>query len=208
MASPRGRKGITRERILGLLRSGPKTVSELARELDYTDNAVRAHLELLESEDLVEKGEPQRGVRKPHQSYALTSRAEGELARGYLPALQGILSALEDSMSVSKRVDVLKQAGKGLGEKLRAEGSQEERASRAMQILSSLGGAPELRSESGECTIVGNGCPLSAAVACHPEVCFLAEALLEEVIGTKVTQSCEHGEHPRCCFRFRLHPAA
>ena len=46
--------GTARGRIIALLRRGASTVEELAAELGVTDNAVRAHLQLLEREGLIQ----------------------------------------------------------------------------------------------------------------------------------------------------------
>ena len=49
--------------------------------------------------------------------------------------------------------------------------------------------------------IRSGGCPLAAAVAEHPEVCQLAEALVAEVVGLPVRESCYRGdESPKCRF--------
>src|SRR5207253_7380278 len=50
----------TRGRVAALLRCEGRTVEELAQALDLTDNAVRAHLAILERDDLVR----QAGVRR------------------------------------------------------------------------------------------------------------------------------------------------
>ena len=39
--------------------------------------------------------------------------------------------------------------------------------------------------------ILGCSCPLAAAVEGHPETCLLAEALLADVIGAPVRQTCD-----------------
>ena len=51
----------TRGQVLSLLRRGPRTVEELARELDLTDNAIRAHLATLERDGLVTQAGLRRG---------------------------------------------------------------------------------------------------------------------------------------------------
>ena len=46
----------------------------------------------------------------------------------------------------------------------------------------------------------GPGCPLSAAVREQPLSCELVRAMLAAATGVEVTQRCEHGDTPRCCF--------
>ncbi len=42
------------------------------------------------------------------------------------------------------------------------------------------------KEEDGKHFIYGNGCPIAAATANHPEACLLAESLLTELIGSPV----------------------
>lgn len=54
-------------------------------------------------------------------------------------------------------------------------------------------------------TLQGYGCPLSAVTAEHPQVCALAQALVEEIAGESVTEECDRSDRPRC--RFRIAPS-
>ena len=66
----------TTGRILDLLRRGPRTVDELARELDLTRTAVRAQLASLLRDGLAEQRGSRRGTSKPSHVYGVTSQAE------------------------------------------------------------------------------------------------------------------------------------
>lgn len=55
-------------------------------------------------------------------------------------------------------------------------------------------------SRGGGKLIISGGCPLAAAVAKHPEVCELAKALVAEIVGLPVHESCHRGESPKCRF--------
>jgi len=66
----------TRGQIIRLMRGTTKSVNELAEELELTDNAVRAQLLSLERDGLIHQSGIQRGTRKPHFAYELTSEAE------------------------------------------------------------------------------------------------------------------------------------
>src|SRR4029450_12078906 len=79
MKSSAWREGLfesTRGRVLALLQTKKRTVNELAHELQLTDNAVRAHLISLERDGLVRRAGTERGVRRPHLTYAITEEAE------------------------------------------------------------------------------------------------------------------------------------
>jgi predicted ArsR family transcriptional regulator len=75
-----------------------------------------------------------------------------------------------------------------------------ERIEIALNALKGLGGDATVEEREGKRFILGNGCPLSAATANHPEACLIVEALLSEIIGIPVKERCYHGEVPRCCF--------
>ncbi len=65
----------TQGRIVTMLRGGTRTVNELARPLELSDNAVRAHLTTLERDGLVQQAGSRKGIRKPNLTYALTPDA-------------------------------------------------------------------------------------------------------------------------------------
>ena len=73
----------TRGRIVGLLRTGSRTVNELAEALELTDNAVRAHLAGLERDGLVEQEGVRRGIGKPAHVFRLTEEAESLFPKAY-----------------------------------------------------------------------------------------------------------------------------
>jgi len=78
-----------------------------------------------------------------------------------------------------------------------------QRIDAALWILKELGGAATFREEYRKHFIYGNGCPIAAATANHPEACLLAESLLTSVIGSPVKQRCIRGEAPSCRFEVK-----
>jgi predicted ArsR family transcriptional regulator len=81
--------------------------------------------------------------------------------------------------------------------------SREQRIDAALEILKELGGSATFREEDGKHFIYGNGCPIAAATANHPEACLLAESLLSEIIGAPVKEHCTRGPVPSCCFEVK-----
>ena len=70
----------------------------------------------------------------------------------------------------------------------------------AVAVLNELGGLAELEEREGSFFIRGYDCPLAATVPGHPGVCWLAEALLAELVGVPVHEHCDRSENPHCCF--------
>lgn len=193
----------TKGQILRLLRRPSKTVNELAAALNITDNAVRAHLATLERDGLVNQIGELPGVRKPHASYGLTPGAEMFFPKPYGTVLRELLAVLREKLPPEQMDQALRQVGKQLGIALRhgiPAGDLRERATIGLSTLEKIGGVADVQEVNGKLMIAGYGCPLEMATAGHPEVCRLAEELLQEVTGLKVTECCEKGSAPRCRF--------
>ncbi len=193
----------TRGRILAALRTGDRTVNELAAELKLTDNAIRAHLQSLTRDRLVQQSGTQPGVRKPHVTYSLTPGAEQIFPKAYGPLLDVLLGVFSRKLSHRELEAAMREAGETIGDGYlsKAEGkTRDERIKLALKILKELGGAATFQESEGKHLIRGNGCSLAAATSHHPAACLIAESLLARVIGTPVRERCLHGPEPACCF--------
>jgi predicted ArsR family transcriptional regulator len=193
----------TRGKIITLLRRASRTVNELAEALDLTDNAVRAHLTSLERDGLVEQSGSQRGHRKPHLTYALTTDASVLFPKAYGTLFDALLKLLRERASAEEVDDLLREMGRRLAAEAaeRMEGkSRKERIEKALELLEGMGGLAEVEEREGELYIRGCDCPLSAAVEGNPQVCRVAESFLSEVIGVPVREKCLKGSSPRCRF--------
>lgn len=201
----------TRGRVLSLLRRRPSTVNELARALEVTDNAVRSHLSALERDGMVETVSVRReGVGKPARVYRLVPEAEEFFRKGYAPVLSAVLDELSDREGEEATERLLRDAGHraGSGRSAPGGGSETSAAARieaALDALADLGAAVEPeRGEDGSVVLRGHGCPLSALVGRHPELCGLVESFLEEVTGAEVEERCVRDrDRPRCSFVIR-----
>jgi predicted ArsR family transcriptional regulator len=192
----------TRGRVVTLLRRAGFTVDELARELDLTDNGVRAHLAVLERDGIVrQRGSVRRssGGGKPAYVYELTQEGENLFPKAYEPTLRRLLDVLSDQLGPEESEALLRLVGRRLaGEhSTRADGARLEAA---VEVLNELGGLAELEERDGAVFIRGYSCPLAGVTPDHPEVCRMAEVLVAEVAGVPVHERCDRGERPRCCF--------
>jgi predicted ArsR family transcriptional regulator len=192
----------TRGRVVVLLRGKSGTVTELAEALGLTDNAVRAHLLSLERDGLVRQSGVQRGARKPHFAYELTGEADRLFPKAYDALLNQLITTLKSRLPPEAIEDVLREVGRSLAARHTDGGPAdlEGRVRNAVEILKAIGGTPSVEREDGKLFIRSGGCPLAAAVAEHPEVCELAEALVAEIVGLPVRESCHRGESPKCRF--------
>ena len=194
----------TRGQIVTLLRRSGRTVEDLARALDLTDNGVRGHLAILERDGIVrQRGSVRRssGGGKPAYVYELTQEAEGLFPKAYEPALRRLLDVLSDQLGPEESEALLRSVGRRLAEEhsTRADGAH-ARLQSAVEVLNELGGLAELEEGDGVVVIRGYSCPLAGVTPDHPDVCRMAETLVAELAGVPVHERCERGESPRCCF--------
>jgi predicted ArsR family transcriptional regulator len=194
----------TRGRMVTLLRRSGRTVEELARALGLTDNGIRAHLAILERDDIVrQRGSVRRGSGggKPAYVYELTLEGEDLFPKAYEPTLRRLLDILSERLGSDESQALLRSVGRRLveGKTVPTQGTR-ARLEAAVGVLNELGGLAELEEQDGTLVIQGYSCPLAAVTPDHPEVCRLAEALVAEVAGVPVHERCDRSERPRCCF--------
>src|SRR5438876_6377301 len=196
----------TRGKILDLLRTRDRTVNELAGELRLTDNAVRAHLASLERDRLVIQSGLKPGIRKPHTTYALGPEAEHLFPKAYGRLVSLLMSIFARQVKPRNLRAGMRAAGRSVAKEhlreLRGK-TRQQRIDAAIAILKELGGAATFKEEDGKHFIYGNGCPIAAATANHPEACLLAESLLTSVIGARVKECCIRGPAPSCRFEVK-----
>jgi predicted ArsR family transcriptional regulator len=190
----------TRGRIVTLLRGSMKTVNELAGELELTDNAVRAHLLSLERDGLIKQSGIQRGTRKPHFAYELTTEAEVLFPKAYDALLNQLITVLKGRLTPKALKEVLREVGRSLAGTQTSSGDLEARIGKGLAALEAIGGSARVEKEAEKFFIRSGSCPLALAVAEHPEVCQLAESLLSEIVGATVREQCDRQGSPRCSF--------
>ena len=108
----------TRGRIVVLLRRSGRTVEELARALNLTDNGVRAHLAVLERDGIArQRGSVRRGSGggKPAYVYELTSEAEELFPKAYEPVLGRLLDVLAQRLGPEESEALLRSLGRSFG---------------------------------------------------------------------------------------------
>ena len=192
----------TRGRVISVLRTGPRTVNELAESLALTDNAVRTHLAALERDGLVEQEGVRRAVGKPAHVYRLTGEAESIFPKAYATILASVLARLRAERGTDALQDFLRAVGHDAGERAHDESlTPRERVEAAVKMLGDLGGLAEIVEEDDAYVIRGFSCPLGAIVGRNPETCSLAEEMIAGVVGAPVRECCDRSDTPRCAFR-------
>lgn len=193
----------TRGRIVTALRGASGTVNELAEGLKLTDNAVRAHLITLERDGLVETAGTKKGFRKPHSVYRLTDEARHVFPKFYDSLFNRLLDSLKRRMSSSSLLSILAEVGRNIGLSRTGVGKEvtlDQRIGNALAALQELGGAAVAVTENDRLLIRSESCPFADAVSEHPEVCKIAESLVQEIVGEPVREVCDRTSLARCRF--------
>jgi predicted ArsR family transcriptional regulator len=197
--------GETRAKLLHLLRRSRHTITALAGTLRLTDNAVRTHVAALERDGLVEHIGTERDTGgKPARVYALTRDGEELFPKAYALVLGGLIEEIAGNEGRERAIELLRAVGRRAASRA-ASGAvgtadPDARVAAAAAALESLGGDVEVERTERGWHLRGYGCPLSAVTAKHPEVCALAQALVEEITGQPVTECCDRNDRPRCGF--------
>jgi predicted ArsR family transcriptional regulator len=195
----------TRDRILALLRRGPATVEDLAREVEVTANAVRVQLASLERDGLVRREGVRRRFRKPAHLYALSAEAEQAFSKAYLPLLATLLEVMRDEIGIEREAALLAEVGRRLGATAAPRPADaEHRLRNALDLLANLGGVAEVERRDGSVLVRGFGCPLGEVVRRDARVCTALQTMLAEVTGAPVRESCERSNRPACRFEIDL----
>jgi predicted ArsR family transcriptional regulator len=191
--------------VVTLLRRAGFTVDELARELDLTNNGVRAHLATLERDGIVRQSGVVRresGGGKPAYLYELTPEAEDLFPKAYEPVLYRLLDVLTEQLESDELEALLRAVGRLMAEEhmVPTDDGACARLEAAVDVLIELGGLAELEAQDGGYVIRGYSCPLAGLTQEHPEVCRMVETLITELAGVPVYEHCDRGERPRCCL--------
>lgn len=197
----------TRGRVVLLLRESPKTVNDLAAALGITDNAVRAHLLSLERDQLIRSSGTIPGARKPHAIYELTENARQHFPRPYGAILKRLLSVLKGRLPGRSVIADMRETGRQMAADI-AIGPDADRLESCVATLQELGGSARIVVEDGQTSIKSDSCPFGEIVTDHPEVCRLAESMIEEIVGETVRETCDRNGAPKCCFLIGANAAA
>lgn len=194
--------GDTRAEMLRLLRRSRQTITSLADALRLTDNAVRTHVAALERDGIVEHVGTQRDTGgKPARVYDLTGAGEELFPKAYALVLAELVEEIARTGGRERAMELLRGVGRRVAAGVPAAGGAEARVHAAAAALRELGGDVEVRRARDGWQLQGYGCPLSAVTGKQPEVCALAQALVEEITGRQVTECCDRAGRPRCGFR-------
>lgn len=193
----------TRGQLLQHLRRGACTVDDLARALDLTDNAIRAHLATLERDGLVSDAGWRRtpGSRKPSQEYHLTPAADRLFPKTYDRVLHHLLGVLSERLARKDLEAAVREVGRRLAGEVGSlpAGDVQSRLEIAAAAVNDLGGLVEVVEEDGCYSIRGLDCAFAVMTPDRAATCLLAETFIGIVSGLEVCHHCDWTtDTPRC----------
>lgn len=195
--------GETQAKLLSLLRRSPQTITGLAKALRLTDNAVRTHVAALRRDGIIEDVGTQRDTGgKPARMYGLTPDGEELFPKAYALVLGGLVEEITRKDGRDRAIELLRAVGEQLVAGVPASADTKGRVASAAGVLRGLGADLDVQRTDGGWRLQGYGCPFSAVTPTHPEVCALAQALIEQITGRPVTECCDRTGRPRCAFTF------
>lgn len=199
----------TRGQLLARLRRSKRTINELAIDLGISDNAVRVHLTALQRDGLVQSAGLERSTGgKPPRLYETTQKAEELFPKAYGLVLTELIRLLQEERGSDGLKTLLRELGaRAGGGRSRNAPDIADRVEHAAEVLRELGGDVDVELDGSDWMIRGYACPLSAVTSEHSEVCCMAESLVGEITGGKVTELCTRGDRPRCAFRISAEPS-
>lgn len=193
--------GETQGKLLRLLRRSAKTITELAKALRLTDNAVRMHVAALRRDGIVEDVGTKRDTGgKPARLYGLTREGRELFPKAYAVVLGKLVEEVTRAEGTERARELLREVGSRVAANVKRPADQKGRVETAALVLRSLGADIDVERTDSGWKLQGHACPLSAVTAEHPEVCELARGLVADITGGKVGECCQRGEAPRCAF--------
>jgi len=191
------------------------TVEDLSRALRMTRANARHHLAILREQRVVDLVglRPAQGKGRPAQLYSLSEQTQRH-------NLDHLVSALLQELVLSKPDNVQHSAFRDLAQRMLADalpesGSQgapprlhpnlTQRLYTAVRQLNEFNYQARWEAHAMAPRLIFGHCPYAAILPKHPEMCRFDGVLLEEMLGSTVTQTAKLEPDPRgavhCVFR-------
>ena len=185
-----GYRGLRGEILIALKKLQPVSAKELADRFAVTANALRRHLEMLESHGVVRHASVTRGVGAPVYTYSLTADGEALFPSAYAAALLGALEMVVAQAGTAGVVEMFRRRGDAIAGAARPELERlplAERAQMLAELLSQQGYMAESVTHTPTtATLTEHNCAIRAVAEKYPEVCEAESEFLKLMLGASV----------------------
>jgi len=199
----------SRDRILHLLKvEGPRTASQLSKQLGMTPMGARQHLAILHEEGLVRSIEERRNVGRPAHVWSLTAKAHQRFADAHGTLAVELLESMRDTFGEEGMDQLLRARLVGQLQRYRDRMANAHSVQERVEMLCSLrseeGYMAESWQENGSWYLAENHCPICEAAQSCPGLCRNELELFQGSLGPKLqVERVEHildGQR-RCVYR-------
>lgn len=197
----------TRRQILDIIkRTGTATLEELAREIGLSPVTIRAHLSVLERDDLVTSEEVRGRVGRPHFVYSLAEGAEKHFPTAYHVIAHRFLDGfgcVAERGQMERVVDHV--ADRWAAERATRIAGRDlaERVAEAARIRTEEGAMAEWEKQNGGFLLLQYHCPSVKVAETHPEVCRAELGYISRLLSASVERVSCISSGDRCCT-FRI----
>ena len=201
----------TKQNILqALLKQDRATAGQLAQALDLSKQAIRRHLNELETDNLIEYHAVQQGMGRPQHLYQLSSVGRDRLSpQKYSEFAVNFLDTLAETVGIEQVSKVLEKQWQRKAAEYRdrlGKGNLKQRINKLVQLRQEEGYMAEVRQASPqhkqEFVLVEHNCAISDVAESYPSICGheleMFAAVLPDCIVQR-TQWINDGEH-RCGY--------
>lgn len=194
----------TRGRMLARLLREPRTIAQLAEEMEISSNAARQHVTALERDGYVERYRQKPTGGKPAGVYRVTAEGQALFPKAYGVVLEAFTEELHEEYGDHDTELFIQKLGFRLADRVRKpeDATPEERIEQAVELLTDLGAILDVQRFSDDTVrLDGKGCPLSGLVGRHPQFCGMLATMIEDLTFLPVKVLCDNGaENPSCRF--------
>jgi len=196
----------TRRQILDILKcKRTATLDELAREIGLSPVTVRAHLSVLERDDLITAEEVRGKIGRPHFVYSLEEAAESEFPATYDAVANRFLDGFKMMMGPDQSANLVKQVARQWATEHAARVDGKDlgaRVAEVARIRTEEGAMAEWECCDGVYAIRQHNCPALRVARHHPEVCQAELEYMRILLGATVERSRSiSGGDGSCSYR-------
>ena len=193
----------TRRQILDILkRKRTATLEELAREIGLSAVTIRAHLSVLERDDLVTSEEVRGRIGRPHFVYSLAEGAEGHFPAAYDAVAHRFMAGFRAIASPEQMGRVIEHVAQQWALERTSRLRDKvlvDRVDEAVRIRNEEGAMAEWECGDGAYTIRQHNCPALRIARHHPEICLAELEYLRYLLGVPVERETSIRGGDICC---------
>ncbi|MBO8171796.1 MAG: transcriptional regulator [Bacillaceae bacterium] len=208
---PKDQGKSTRDQIIHMLKmEGAMTVSEIAKQLEITEMAVRRHLNTLERDNLIQSTLQRQAMGRPTHVYSLSEKAEQFFPKSYQDIALDFLQDIREMEGEEKVLHLFRRREKRLYDlySQQMEGkSIDQRLEELAEIQNEKGYMVELKKdpETGAYIFVEKNCPISDVAKEFTHACNCELSLFQKVLpdAEVIQNECMAKGGEKCKYTIR-----